>query len=143
MHPPFRYLHTLVSCVCPLCVSPLLYRLNSLSSLSLSSYEMLQSLNHFRSPSFSSLRYLCVSPVLGAHNWTQHSRCSISSAEQKAGISTLSLLVTLHLARSRMAVTSVVARARCWLRFHLLPTRTPGPFCAKLFPATSLQPSVC
>lgn len=104
---------------------------------------MLQSLNHFRSPSFSSLRYLCVSPVLGAHNWAQHSRCSISSAEQKAGISTLSLLVTLHLARSRMAVTSVVARARCWLRFHLLPTRTPGPFCAKLFPAASLQPSVC
>lgn len=58
-----------------------LYRLNSPGSLSLSSYEMLQSLNHFNSPLFNSA--LPVSLFCwGAQNWAQHSRCGITSTEQ-------------------------------------------------------------
>lgn len=60
--------HTGKLCVPSVCLPThprrfLLYRLNSPSSPSLSSYEMLQSLNHLSSPSFSSLH---VSLVLGS-----------------------------------------------------------------------------
>lgn len=78
----------------------------------------------------------------GAQNWTQHSRCGITSAGQRGRISTLDLLAAVHLARSRMPFASVVARAHCWLRFHLLSVHQ-GLFLQSCFPTAFLQPSVC
>lgn len=105
----------------------LLYSLTSPSSLSLSSYKMLQSLDHFSSPSFSSLCYPRVSLVPGSSEPGPALRCGIPRAEQQGRISTLGLLVTLHL----VPLASFVPRARCWSG-STCSTRTPGPFCAQL-----------
>lgn len=136
--PTFRYLNT--SCVCHLCVSAqptrlLLYRLNSPSSLSPSSYEMLRSLDHFSSPSFSSLCYSHVSLVPGSSEPGSALRCGIPRAEQQGRTSTLSLLVTLHL----VPLDSFVPRARCWLGLHLLHQDPQGLFVHSCFPAAFQQ----
>lgn len=115
----------------------LLYSLTSPSSLSLSSYKMLQSLDHFSSPSFSSLCYPRVSLGPGSSEPGPALRCGIPRAEQQGRISTLGLLVTLHL----VPLASFVPRACCWLRLHLLHQDPRAFLCTAAFQQLSSNPA--
>lgn len=69
----------------------------------------------------------------GAHNSTQHSSWSLTSAEQRERIPSLHLLATLCPMQSRtsLARTASAAQACSWLLFNLQST---GPFLQSCFP---------
>jgi len=62
----------------------------------------------------------------GAQNWTPHSRCGLTSAEQRGRISSLNLLATILLMQLRIPFR-LIRRAHCCLMLNLVPTRTPPP----------------
>lgn len=72
-----------------------------------------------------------ISPCLfywGAHNWTQHSTCLITS---------LDLLVILFIMHSRL-LAFFTARMRCWLMFNFMFTRTPRSSSTNLLSSPSV-----
>jgi len=68
----------------------------------------------------------------GAQTWAQHSRCSLTSAEQRGRIILLCLLAALHLTQPRVLSTFFAAGAHCWLMVNLVSTRTSRGFSANL-----------
>lgn len=137
--------HTGKLCVSSMCLPThpmrfLLYRLNSPRPLSLFSYEMLQSLNHFSSPSFSSL---CLSSTgeLRTGPSTPHVASPVQS-RREGSVPWACWWHSSYLAWSRMPLASFVTRAHCWLRLHLLSTRTPRAFfCKVAFQQLSSNPA--
>ena len=51
----------------------------------------------------------------GAQNWTQHSRCGLSTAAYRGMITALLLLATLCLIQARMLLAFLATWAHCWL----------------------------
>jgi len=75
-----------------------------------------------------------------AHNWTQHSRCCLTSAEQRARITSIDRLAVLVLLQPRIRFTYFATRAHCWLVLNLVSLRTPkGLFCKVAFQPASSQ----
>ncbi|KAK4810782.1 hypothetical protein QYF61_008754, partial [Mycteria americana] len=77
---------------------------------------------------------------LGAQNWIQSSRCSLTSAEERGRITSLDLLAILCLMQPRIPL-ALAARAHCWLMFNLVSTRTPRSFSARLL-SSWVAPSI-
>ena len=128
LHPPFRYLYTLMRS--PL--SLLFSKLTSSSSLSFSSQKGCSSpfiifvaLHWTLSNTSVYLLYW------GAQHWTQHSRYGLTSTEQRGRITSLDLLAILHLMLATVPLTFATG-AHFWLAFNLVTTRTPESFSAKL-----------
>ncbi|XP_055576153.1 uncharacterized protein LOC129736772 [Falco cherrug] len=71
----------------------------------------------------------------GAQRWTQHSSCSLPSAEQRGRITSLDLLAMLLLMHPRVLLAALATRAHCWLVGNLLSTSTPTSFSAELPPS--------
>nr|XP_054483765.1 uncharacterized protein LOC129117232 [Agelaius phoeniceus]XP_054483773.1 uncharacterized protein LOC129117232 [Agelaius phoeniceus] len=86
-----------------------------------------------RCPPLDVLQCLNVLPKLRGQNWTQHSRCGLTSAEYRARMTSLLLLATLFLIQARMPLAP---RAHCWLMFSRLSPAPPGPFLPGHCPAT-------
>jgi len=77
--------------------------------------EMLQTLIHLCDPSLDSHQYINASLVLGSPELDKHSRCGLTSAEQRGRITSLNLVATLCLKQLRIPFASFAARAHCWL----------------------------
>jgi len=60
-------------------------------------------------------------------------------AEQGGRIISLDLLVTLFLIEPRVLLTSLAARAHCWLMVSLLSTRTSKSLCKTAFQSVGSQ----
>jgi len=131
LHLLSRYLCTLIRSS----PSLLCCRLNSPSSLSLSSQErccspFIISVARFWTLSSMSMSLLC----WGAQNWTQRSRCNLTSAEQKGRLTSLLLMAMFPLVQPRYCwlFCFLATRAHCLLMVNLVSTRTPRSFSAKL-----------
>ena len=115
-------------------------RLNSPSSLSLSSYD------RYSSPSVIAvaLYWPCSStPVSSSHwraqHWAQHPRCvSAHHAEWRGRTISLHLLASVCLMQPRMLMVVFAVRAHCCLTVSFWSTRVPNSFSAKLL--SSNQP---
>lgn len=64
----------------------------------------------------------------GAHNWTQHSNCGLTSAELTGRISFYNLLAALRIMQPRTPFAFCAARACCWLVFSLVSSSIPSSF---------------
>ena len=113
-------------------LSLLFSRMNSPSSLSLSSYE------RYCSPFIilTALSWTCSSKSIsvlyrGAHKWTQHSRCGLASADYRGGI-TVPAGNTPPNAAQDTAGLFFATGVHCWLMVSLLSRRNPRSFLAKL-----------
>ena len=96
--------------------------------------EMLQSLKSTYWPAVG-LSLVCLSMSLlywGAQNWTQYSRCGLSTAVQRWRITSLDLLVMFYLMNPRIPLVFLAAWAHCWLKFTTVPTRARSAFSARL-----------
>lgn len=67
-------------------------------------------------------------------NWTQHSRCILTSTEQSGMIPYLSLLVITLWMESTIWLTFIAVVVHCWLMFRLLSFMTPRSLSARQFP---------
>ena len=129
-----------LSSLCPLrsSLNLLFSRLNSPRSLSLS-------LRNRCSSTFIMLMALCwrlygISLSFlywGGQKYPQHSRCGLTSAEQRGRITSLDLMATLPLMQPRIPLAFLVARAHCWLTLNLVSTKSPSSFSTKLLPSWS------
>jgi len=68
----------------------------------------------------------------GVQIWRQQFRCSLTSTEQMERITSFDLLAILCLKHPRILLAFFVGKARCWLMFNPVSTRTPGSFASKL-----------
>ena len=84
----------------------------------------LSSITLLRTCSRASISFL----YWGTQNWTQHSWCSLTSAEYRGMITSLLLLATPFLIQARMLLAFLATWAHCWLMFNQLSTNTPGSF---------------
>ena len=80
--------------------------------------------------SFIALLWTCSSASMsfllrGAQNWTQYSRCSLTSAEYWGTITSLLLLAALFLIQARMSLAFLSTCAHCRLMFSQVSTNTP------------------
>ena len=96
-------------------------------------------------PSLAALLWTCSSPSMsflwwGAQNWTQHSRCSLTSTEYRGTITALLLLATPYLIPARMPLAFLATWAHCWLMLAGCQPTPPGPFPPASSPATLPQP---
>lgn len=94
--------------------------------------QLLQPLLLTDAPSLWSTLHLLIRVFLReAQNWTQHSSCGLTSAEQSGRLPSLSSLAVLCLMQPRVLL-AFAARALCWLPFDLVPARTLRAFSANL-----------
>ncbi|KAK4823457.1 hypothetical protein QYF61_002293 [Mycteria americana] len=81
-----------------------------------------------------------------AQNWTQHSKCGLTSAEQKGRITSLHLLATTLLMRDHLLQPNLLAffstKMHCWLMCNLVSTRTPRGAFQPVSPHCVLVPGV-
>lgn len=71
--------------------------------------------------------------IIDIQDWTQHSRCGLSIAEQSKGVTSFSLLAFLLLIQLTMLLV-FSTRMHCWLMFCLLYVRTCKSLSASFFP---------
>lgn len=76
-------------------------------------------------------------------NWTQCSWHVLTSAEQRGRILSLDLLAMLSLAQRRIPFTFFATRARFWLVFNLVSTRTRRAFSAELLSSWMAPAYIC
>lgn len=104
-------------------------------------HQPLQSLNHLIGPLLNPLQFVhglwwffldCM-----AENWTQHSSCGFTTAEQRGKISSLDLLAVLLLRQPWRLLSILSARACCWFRFSL--AALSGPVLQSWFPPGELK----
>lgn len=84
------------------------------------------------------LSFLGLSPVCPCLSHTGGPELDIALQawpQQKQGITSFNLLAILCLMQVRIVLDCLSARARCWIMFNLVPTRTPGLFLQVCFPA--------
>jgi len=65
-------------------------------------------------PSLNTLQGLSVFLVVRAQNWTQYSRCNLTSAEYRGMITSLLLLAAKFLIQGRMSLIFLATCALCW-----------------------------
>ena len=77
---------------------------------------------------FAELGHILVQIIAWAQNWTQHSRCGLTSVQYRGMIPSLLLLATPFLIQARMPLAFLATWAHCWLMFSWLSTSTPRSF---------------
>ena len=124
---------------CPL--SLLVPRLNSPSSLSLSSEERCCSALMIFTAVCWALSSTCLSLCFwGTQKRARCSGCGITSAKWRGR---LTFLTSVLLTQPRTRLVFLVARARCWLPVSLVPTGTCRASSAKLLSSQAAQPAGC
>ena len=74
-----------------------------------------------------------------AQNRTQYYRCGLTSAEERAKITSLGLLAMLLLMQPRGLLAALAARARCWVMFTWCLPGLHVVFCQAAFQQGGLQ----